>query len=149
MDQQDSKELGRRSPNIIGGLLLIVLGVIFLADRQGWQLGWHLSFSRLWPLLLVAIGIGRIMGGHDDAVDAAVIVNQRRGRGRLHRVGRGGAWLIFLGVLFLLHTNHVLSLDHSWPLFIVWGGVMILLGRRPIAEHRKTDDVSTGGSPQV
>jgi len=79
MDQQDSKELGRRSPNIIGGLLLIVLGVIFLADRQGWQLGWHLSFSRLWPLLLVAIGIGRIMGGHDDAVDAAVIVNQRRG----------------------------------------------------------------------
>ena len=132
---------------MMSGLLLILLGLIFLADRQGWQLGWHLSFSRLWPLVLIVMGIGRIMGKYDDTVEAGVIVNQRRARARRHRIGRGGAWLVFLGVLFLLHTNGIFMLDRSWPLFIVWAGVIILLGRRQVAANREVHDAPPGGSP--
>jgi phage shock protein C len=44
---------------LVGGIVLIVLGLIFLAD--------HLipgfSFSEYWPLILVAIGIGLLLKG--------------------------------------------------------------------------------------
>jgi hypothetical protein len=37
---------------------------------------------------------------------------------------------MFLGALFLAHTYRILTIDRSWPLFIVAGGVSILLGSR-------------------
>lgn len=44
------------------------------------------------------------------------------------RRGSGG-WLVFLGVLFLLHTYEILRLSTSWPLFIVAAGVSIVFAR--------------------
>lgn len=41
---------------IIGGLVLIVIGAIFLMEN--FFPGFYLGFSRLWPLVLVAIGLG-------------------------------------------------------------------------------------------
>ncbi len=41
---------------IIGGLILITIGAIFLIEN--FFPGLYLSFSRLWPLILVAIGLG-------------------------------------------------------------------------------------------
>ncbi|MDP4281222.1 MAG: PspC domain-containing protein [Bacteroidota bacterium] len=43
--------------NLIGGLVLITLGVIFLAD----EFLPHISFSDLWPIILVVIGIGLLI----------------------------------------------------------------------------------------
>jgi len=43
--------------SLIGGLVLITLGVLFLAD----QFIPHVSFSDLWPILLVVIGIGLLI----------------------------------------------------------------------------------------
>jgi phage shock protein C len=43
--------------HLIGGLVLITLGVLFLAD----EFIPHVSFSDLWPLLLVVIGIGLLI----------------------------------------------------------------------------------------
>ena len=40
----------------IGGLVLIVIGAIFLIEN--FFPGFYLGFSRLWPLILVAIGLG-------------------------------------------------------------------------------------------
>jgi phage shock protein PspC (stress-responsive transcriptional regulator) len=42
---------------VTGGLILIVIGGLFLADNYLP----HFSFSDTWPLILVAIGIGLIM----------------------------------------------------------------------------------------
>jgi phage shock protein C len=48
---------------LVGGLVLIVLGLIFLADN----LIPGFSFSDYWPLILVAIGIGLLWKGrHHD-----------------------------------------------------------------------------------
>jgi phage shock protein C len=43
--------------NLIGGLVLITLGALFLAD----EFIPHVNFSDLWPLILVAIGIGLLI----------------------------------------------------------------------------------------
>ncbi|MCX6247657.1 MAG: PspC domain-containing protein [Bacteroidetes bacterium] len=43
--------------NLIGGLVLITLGALFLAD----EFIPHVSFGDLWPLILVVIGIGLLI----------------------------------------------------------------------------------------
>lgn len=45
-----------KKENVIGGLVLITLGVIFLADEF---IPW-ISFQKLWPLILISIGIGML-----------------------------------------------------------------------------------------
>jgi phage shock protein PspC (stress-responsive transcriptional regulator) len=46
----------RHRGSIVGGIVLVVLGGLFLADNYLP----HFSFSDTWPLILVAIGIGLI-----------------------------------------------------------------------------------------
>jgi hypothetical protein len=41
----------------------------------------------------------------------------------------GGYWLLFLGGVFLLHTYRVLTLEQSWPLFIVMAGLSVIFGQ--------------------
>jgi phage shock protein PspC (stress-responsive transcriptional regulator) len=50
------KETKLKKENVIGALVLITLGVIFLADEF---IPW-ISFQKLWPLILIAIGIGML-----------------------------------------------------------------------------------------
>lgn len=45
-----------KKENVIGGLVLITLGIIFLADEF---IPW-ISFQKLWPLILISIGIGML-----------------------------------------------------------------------------------------
>ena len=99
-----------QTAHITAGLLLIMLGLLFLGKRLDLIHG--LDLSRLWPVILLIIGAGKFFGPRDD--------NQPR----------SGVWLMFLGSLFLAHTFRVMTLDRSWPLFIVAGGVSILLGSR-------------------
>ncbi|HUI31734.1 MAG TPA: PspC domain-containing protein [Candidatus Acidoferrales bacterium] len=47
----------KRNGGVMGGLILIVIGGLFLADNYLP----HFSFSDTWPLILVAIGIGLIL----------------------------------------------------------------------------------------
>jgi phage shock protein C len=50
----DMKKQNKERGSVIGGLVLITLGLVFLADEY---LPWF-DFGKLWPLVLVAIGIG-------------------------------------------------------------------------------------------
>ena len=43
--------------NLIGGLVLITLGVLFLAD----EFIPHISFGDLWPIILIVIGAGLLI----------------------------------------------------------------------------------------
>jgi phage shock protein C len=54
-------ERKRDRGNIIGGIVLIVLGLLFLADRF-----LDVRFGDLWPLILVAIGGAMLWRSRDD-----------------------------------------------------------------------------------
>jgi hypothetical protein len=53
---QEAKQKG----NLIGGLVLITLGAIFLAD----QFIPHLDFGDLWPVILIVIGVGLLFNAY-------------------------------------------------------------------------------------
>lgn len=48
--------------SVIGGIVLIVLGLLFLADN----FLPNVRFGDFWPLILVAIGIGLLWRSRDD-----------------------------------------------------------------------------------
>jgi LiaF transmembrane domain len=106
----------KQASQVTTGALMVALGLLLLADRLGAGPGW--DFGRLWPVILLALGVARLLVPRDDG-------------------SRGGLWLIFLGVLFLLNNYRVMTLDQSWPLFIVVAGLAILFGgrRHPRQEH--------------
>lgn len=96
-----------RGSQIAPGLVLVALGLALLAVKQ------HLIGPgyvwRFWPVILLVVGFGRFMAKSDD--------------------GRhlGGLTTILIGIIFLLHTFDVFTLDRSWPLFVVVGGVSLIV----------------------
>jgi hypothetical protein len=52
----------RSGEGIVGGLVLITLGLLFLGDRL--IAGFH--FSDYWPLIFVAMGIGILWKGYRE-----------------------------------------------------------------------------------
>lgn len=103
---QDSRR-GLDVPKLVIGLFLVTLGLAFLFDRLYW---WDThEFFRFWPMWLIAFGLLRV-------------AYPRPGRGRL-----AGFWPILIGSVFLLDTMDVLSIRESWPLFIVGGGLLMIL----------------------
>jgi phage shock protein C len=54
VNSQSKPKKKERNDSVIGGLILLSLGIVFLADEL---VPWF-SFNKMWPLILVAIGIG-------------------------------------------------------------------------------------------
>jgi len=103
------------------GILLITIGLLFMADRQG-----YMGFNQMWPVILIVLGGVRLLFPGDSVVGAMA---GRGGTVRRYRRRRGGGiWMILVGVLFLLNQNHWMSIHQSWPLFIVAGGLIIIFG---------------------
>lgn len=92
-----------RQRGLFFGMALVALGTLLTLDRLGFA-GAN-AYWAYWPLLLVALGLGRLVGpiGPDER--------------------RHGGWLVFMGCVLLLHTLHVFRLHDSWPLFLVAAGV--------------------------
>jgi len=128
---------GTRSSQVATGLLLIALGLLFFADRQGWAWGWRFNFSTLWPVILIALGVTKIVVPYDETITDAATGNPGI-RVRRYRLG-SGFWLSSVGVLLLLHVNHVLRLDQSWPLFIVLGGLSLMFGDNRRSRRRRKE----------
>ncbi len=63
---REARESGRG--HMIAGVILIVLGSMFLLDRVSWMFRWPywLSFGYLWPLILVAIGVALLMRSREE-----------------------------------------------------------------------------------
>ena len=66
VDDAKLKKMRRKNnESVIGGLVLLTLGVIFLADEF---VPWF-EFDKLWPLILVAVGSGIIWNNSKNKKD--------------------------------------------------------------------------------
>lgn len=111
---------GSRFP--AGAVLLIGAGVFFLFAttgvfsfvNKGVMTGLGLLGLAVWMFVRCMLHSGTTLGGDGSA-----------GFGlRTLRASRGAAWVGLTGVLFLASTLHLLGWNHSWPLYIILGGVL-------------------------
>ncbi len=132
----------KQTSQAISGMLLIVLGLIFLGDQLSGNGLW--TMQKLWPTFLIVLGIGTLISSDgadpraEDGSGQAVtvgVVTPRRSNGKLGT----GLWFIFLGGLFLLHTYRVASIGKTWPLFIVVGGLSMMFSHDSDRSARKRE----------
>ena len=97
----------KQQSQVTTGILVILLGLVLL----GGQLNMGLDLGKLWPLIFVVFGVGRLVGANE----------QGGGRGL-------GIWFLFLAGIFLLNNFRIVGLRDTWPLFIVAGGVALIFG---------------------
>jgi uncharacterized membrane protein HdeD (DUF308 family) len=106
----------RQRKQMMWGLVLIVVGLVFLLDRM--DILDASELSHYWPLLLVVAGINQTIG-YPSA-----------------REFTNGLWLVFIGLwLFAVSEGFLgLSFRNSWPLFILMWGLQLVLG--PVIARR-------------
>jgi predicted membrane protein len=90
-------------PRLILGIAIMGLGVVFLLDRLGFDVGHVWSY---WPLVLIAVGLGKLL---QSSVGG----------------GRGfGAILVLVGAWLLLENLDLIRYD----LFDLWPVILLLVG---------------------
>ena len=99
----------RPLPSLTGGLILILLGVLFLLSEMG-RLGW----SDWWAYFLV--GLGGIL-----IVDALFRASSAEGR-----KGAGGK-IIAGSILMVIGGAHLIGFEEWWPLIFIALGVGVLI----------------------
>lgn len=101
--------LSVRRKDLVSGVLLIGIGLIFLASNLGTLP--EANVARMWPLVLVVIGLYKILVPGDDGL-------------------WGGVSLLLIAGIFLAHNYRVMRIHDSWPLFIVVAGLSVMFGSR-------------------
>ena len=113
------------SQKLVLGLVLLAFGALAFVDSTDlWSPG---QWWRLWPLVLIVIGLA-------SEIDA---LRERR--------GGGGAFLIAVGVWFLAGTHHILGLTHrtAFPVAIAVVGLFMAIHAivdRPAAQQKKENE---------
>ena len=95
------------------GLIVVLVGLFALAER--WT-DWDVPFTHAWwPFILIVLGAAKLFGPDRD---------DRCG----HRRGRGGLWLIVVGVWGLVSESRLFGLGYgqSWPLLVIAAGGMMV-----------------------
>lgn len=92
---------------LVGGVILIALGVVFLLDRIG-VAEFGDVFRRYWPMVLVLIGLPRIFK---------------------RETLWSGLWMITLGAWLQMVRLHLFGLTFrtSWPLLLIALGAGIII----------------------
>ncbi|OGF11186.1 MAG: hypothetical protein A2W00_10030 [Candidatus Eisenbacteria bacterium RBG_16_71_46] len=97
-----------------GGLLLILLGVLFLAGNLG-AIEVHHAIERWWPLVLILLGLTKLVNAGARGLASGIL-------------------LVTLGSLLLAFSLGYLPwrmVDQLWPLALVAVGIsMLFRGRR-------------------
>jgi hypothetical protein len=94
------------SPKLVFGLTVIALGLILMADSLHWYDAWHLL--AWWPMALTAFGLARL------AQDGILSL-------------RGHTWLALSVAGFISQFGPWGLLERWWPVFLVWGGIIVTL----------------------
>src|SRR5262245_39668346 len=108
----------RQGAGIFSGLLFLSLGLILLAGNMNFFPLQTLLY-RLWPLLLILIGVKHFLVFRGPQALA------------------GGLFWIGSGALFLSSTLGIVNIAISrllWPVMIIWFGVFIVLGHAGACE---------------
>ena len=102
----------RRFGSVVLGLVVIVLGIVFLLDNLGFVRSGQIL--RFWPLIVIAVGVRGLWGARD--------------RGAVVTAGL----LAAAGGLLLLDSLHMIdfSVWRLWPLVLVAVGFRLLLHSR-------------------
>jgi TM2 domain-containing membrane protein YozV len=115
----------RRFPT--GAIWLIALGLFFLLANIPI---FHILRGRLLgPILLIGFGVWLFVrkmintgpGLENDGSDFY--------HWRLMRAVSGSVWMVIVGLIWLLDALRILSWAHSWPLFLIAGGLMMFFRR--------------------
>lgn len=94
------------SAKLVFGLAVVAFGLILLADSLHWYDAWHLL--NWWPLLLAALGFARLV--EDGPLSL-----------------RGHVWLALGAAGFISQFGPWGLLERGWPVFLVWGGLIVTL----------------------
>ena len=114
---------------IILALVFICFGIVALGNNIGW---WNIDdlFLEWWPLILVLLGFITIFaqGGSFG----------------------GGVFMIFLGVLFLLHTHNIYDIsDLIWPAMLILVGVIVWPRKKQISNPDASGGVHVNSADHV
>ncbi|MBB5801185.1 hypothetical protein F4560_000953 [Saccharothrix ecbatanensis] len=117
----------------LGPVVVTAIGLVLLADRQGWTTG-----NPLWPVLLLLIGVAVLTGlrtrhtaDHHDADDIGVPVALFGGtkvRSRAEHLTRANVSAVFGGATLDLRDAHIDD-EADVDAFALFGGVEILVPR--------------------
>lgn len=114
-------EHNRGNEQLIGGLILIAIGALFLADRMWWfDFGWFVR--RFWPLMLIGMGVVLLFKNRSPKDSYA-----------------GPIVLIVIGVIFQADKLDWFDwrMRTMWPVILIGIGVALLLDRlRAMAAQR-------------
>lgn len=99
-----------RPSHVIGPVILIALGVLFLLNNFGFGYSVGYMFRTFWPLFLIAGGAAQLLGGGGK-------------RGSLV----GGVILMGIGGVFLL-SNLSVHLPFGWAFRNFWPLILIVVG---------------------
>jgi len=131
MDLQERPVRPFRPGAVVGGVVLLALGAGLLLERSGMFALHHFVA----PLVLIVLGA--LLTFEHGAFVTSVPVKDANGDVRFERRYRrgagGGLWLIVLGAWLLVSQNHLwgFTFETSWPLFLIfWGVMMVLRGSR-------------------
>lgn len=115
-----------RRGQLIAGVALVLIGAL-LAGRQ--VFGWHaLEFDQVWPIIVIAWGAHKCWDG----------LARRNG------TAGWGISLMLNGIILLMHTEGVMPLRRSWPLFVVAHGIGMFLGGLTARRGRPRAGVDAG-----
>jgi hypothetical protein len=96
----------RQASQLTTGAIIIVVGLLLLAGQL--DRGWH--FGRLWPVILIAMRRRTLPRDHAR-------------RAPRQRSSGCCSWAAFS----CSTTFGFFTLQHSWPLFVVLGGLMLMM----------------------
>jgi hypothetical protein len=109
-----------KKKDVGAGAVLILVGLLLLGSNLGTLP--ELEIGRLWPVVLIVIGAGKVLFPDEGS--------------RL-----AGVPLLLVGGIFLAHNYHLMGLRQSWPLFVVSAGISVLA-------HAWQDDRTPQGGAQ-
>ncbi|MBI4417649.1 MAG: hypothetical protein HY563_02655 [Ignavibacteriales bacterium] len=114
-----------QTPRVVWGVFLVLGGTALLLDNLGvLNLG---SVWDHWPLIIVAIGIGKLLGAT-----------------RPHDRG-SGLWWVFIGSWLYVSIRHLwdLSFSTSWPILLIGIGVSLVWKSFRRASSRATSSITS------
>jgi hypothetical protein len=120
----------KKFEGLTGGLVLMVIGTLFLLDRVD-ILGIR-SIWTWWPLIPIAMGTARLAGAED------------------HGQRRSAVWLLLVGgwALLNVHGWYGLHWGNSWPLLLIALGGLTIWQALADRESRPAED-NGGAATQV